>query len=299
MGTVDDPKPDLFKQLGALLERLNTSQPERKPRGSPLARFLNSPLAITLVGGVFVAVLSHFWQARTAEAEAGRLRVQQLHDRKEQLLSHFANNIVASLHYVLEFKRTDEDLRQLQTERRQAFGRVSDMLRRYREEMPALVEQQEELQSARRRAEHFARAVSLAATRLSEISRESYEEWASALNERANRTLVHLNPSYRDLRFDTDLSFTLEEVATGRRLGRDEVDAHLSAGARDQIYLSIRLAVSDYFSAGRFRLPLILDDPFTASDDERFDRAMAFLAEKISSRLVVFRLSWIGRSTSD
>jgi DNA repair exonuclease SbcCD ATPase subunit len=193
--------------------------------------------------------------------------------------------------YDLEYRRTAEALGRLRSRRGEVFARVGDLLRRYREEMPGLLSRQEELESARRRANRFARAVHLAADRLREISRESYEEWATALNERANRILVYLNPAYRDLRFDTDLSFTLEDVATGRRLNRDEVDVHLSVGARDQVYLAIRLAVSDYFSADRYRLPLILDDPFTAADDARFDRAMVFLTERISRRHQVILLS--------
>ena len=197
----------------------------------------------------------------------------------------------SSNHYVLEFKRADDELRQAQQRRREAFGRVGDMLRRYREEGPRLTEERQRLEAAARKASRFAAAVRMAADLLREISRESYEEWATALNERANRTLVHLNPGYRDLRFDTDLSFTLEEVATGRRLDRDAVDTQLSAGARDQIYLAIRLAVSDYFSAGKVKLPLILDDALATADDNRFDRALTFLAERISPHHQVLLLS--------
>jgi len=187
-------------------------------------------------------------------------------------------------HYLQEYRQVDEQLRKVQTERTEIFSQVGDLLRRYRDEGPKLTEECERLELARRRAARFSEAVRMAADLLQEISRESYEEWATALNERSNRALVHLNPAYRDLRFDTDLSFTLEDVATGRRLDRDGVDAFLSSGARDQIYMAIRLAVSDYFSAGRFRLPLILDDVLATADDERFDRALTFLAERVSQR---------------
>ena len=197
----------------------------------------------------------------------------------------------SSNHYVAEFKRTDEELRQTQRQRRETLARAGDLLRQFREEGPRLQEERERLEAARRRAERFARAVGLAAELLTGISRESYEEWATALNERSNRALGYLNPEYRDLRFDTDLSFTLQEVATGRRLTRDQVDACLSAGARDQVYLAVRLAVSDYFSAGRLRLPLILDDVLATADDERFDRALAYLAEKVSRRHQILILS--------
>jgi DNA repair exonuclease SbcCD ATPase subunit len=197
----------------------------------------------------------------------------------------------SSNHYVGEFKRTDEELRQAQQARREALARAGDLLRQFREEGPRLQDERLKLESARRRADRFARAVALAADLLTGISRESYEEWATALNERSNRSLGYLNPEYRDLRFDTDLSFTLQEVATGRRLTRDQVDACLSSGARDQVYLAVRLAVSDYFSAGRLRLPLILDDVLATADDERFDRALTYLAERVSPRHQILILS--------
>ncbi|TDI12656.1 MAG: hypothetical protein E2P04_05175 [Acidobacteria bacterium] len=196
-----------------------------------------------------------------------------------------------SSQYVRDHKRTQERLDAVRKERQDAHDQVADLLRRYREEVPRLAQEREELQRARHRAHRFAGSVRLASEVLAEIARESYEEWATALNHRTSSILAHLNPGYRDIRFDTDLSFTLETVASGRRLDRNQVDAQLSSGARDQIYLAIRLAVCQLFSAGEIRTPLILDDVLATSDDARFDRALCFLAETLSRRHQVLLLS--------
>jgi uncharacterized protein YhaN len=52
----------------------------------------------------------------------------------------------------------------------------------------------------------------------------------------------------------------------------------LSAGAADQLYLSVRLACADMLSGG-CRLPLIMDDPFASFDRNRLDRVLLLLAE--------------------
>jgi len=46
------------------------------------------------------------------------------------------------------------------------------------------------------------------------------------------------------------------------------VSAALLRGAR-QLYLAVRLAISEYLSRGRSPLPFLLDDVFATSDDER------------------------------
>ena len=125
----------------------------------------------------------------------------------------------------------------------------------------------------------FRDAVSIATDVLSRQARHAYAEWADRMNEKAGATLGRLNPRYGDIRFDTDLTFTVQHVHSGQRLDQKALDAHASAGARDQIYLAVRLAVSEYLSSSGVRLPFILDDPFASFDDERFARAMEFLLE--------------------
>ena len=165
------------------------------------------------------------------------------------------------------------------------------MLKEYRRDYPARQALLSNLEAARSRAAAFRDAVAIAREVLSTISREAYAEWAEVLNDKTGEILRRLSPGYEDVRFDTDLSFSLRETHTGRRLDQSAVDAHLSGGARDQIYLAVRMATVEYLSASSARLPLILDDPFTSFDDERFSRAMDFMVDTAGRRHQVLILS--------
>jgi hypothetical protein len=92
------------------------------------------------------------------------------------------------------------------------------------------------------------------------------------------------------VRFLDDLEFRVR-LPGGRELSREEAEAHLSAGARDQLALVVRVALSEYLSRGEVLLPLVFDDPFARSDDARFAAAFRFLVERWSGRHQLLLLS--------
>jgi DNA repair exonuclease SbcCD ATPase subunit len=108
-----------------------------------------------------------------------------------------------SAHYVREHREVREELDEVRKQRQAAQENVAGVLQRYRTEIPKLTEERQTLQRAQRRAEQFAESVGLASEVLGALARESYEEWATALNPRCSSILAHLSPGYRDIRFDT------------------------------------------------------------------------------------------------
>jgi uncharacterized protein YhaN len=72
----------------------------------------------------------------------------------------------------------------------------------------------------------------------------------------AKYTRVHLGPSLEPL------------VSTGDRVGIRPED--LSAGAHDQLYFAMRIAMVRHLSRN-IRLPIFLDDPFVNFDSERLE----------------------------
>jgi uncharacterized protein YhaN len=56
----------------------------------------------------------------------------------------------------------------------------------------------------------------------------------------------------------------------------------LSTGARDQLHLAVRLAISEFLSKPGNPLPLLLDDVFANSDDDRARAGMRVLAETLA-----------------
>jgi uncharacterized protein YhaN len=64
-----------------------------------------------------------------------------------------------------------------------------------------------------------------------------------------------------------------------------EVD-HLSAGAVDQLYLAMRIAVTDLLSS-EVKLPFIFDDSFVNFDEQRLEAARDVLSEIAGERQVI------------
>lgn len=166
---------------------------------------------------------------------------------------------------------------------------VGELVDRYRREYPAAQERLGELEADQSRVERFGRATGTAAEVLREVARTSYRRWAAALNEQASSILSRLNPAYEDLRFDDSLGFTVRRAGDGRVLEQAEIDAFLSTGAKDQIYLAVRLACCLELSKSPEAIPIILDDPLVAADDGRFRRGMRFLVEEMprSNQVIV------------
>lgn len=177
-------------------------------------------------------------------------------------------------------------------------GQVRDLERRvgsrvdaYRSEYPSLRESLEALLHELAKVERFGTAISAAADVMREVSRDSRRKWASALNESASAMLPSLNHDYDTLRFDDSLSFTLRRVSNGRVIDKHELDSCLSTGAKDQVYLAVRLACCDELSSAGEPIPIILDDPLMAADDERFRSGFEYLAGELPKRHQVIILS--------
>ena len=84
----------------------------------------------------------------------------------------------------------------------------------------------------------------------------------------------------RSVELDTEFAVTLYGA-----VGQPIHPAQLSQGARDQLYLSLRLAIADLLVED-VRLPLILDDPFVNCDSERLKRIRQALARIAATRQI-------------
>ncbi len=262
-----------FEQAAALHERLDLLENElipaarRRQGDSPAGQAARLHKEIDLLGRHIEAAIEQL-------PELGDLTPEK--DRSE---------------YMEERRRLSERVRDSRQERLALSEELGDLLKEYRRDLPDKQAMLESRETAHRRAVSFRDAVGLAIEALERIARASYAEWAEILNEKTGEILGRLNPSWGDVRFDTDLSFTVRDAATGERRAQAQVDSAFSTGARDQIYLAVRLGIAEYLSGSGARLPLILDDPFASFDDARFDGAMRFLLETLSRRHQILVLS--------
>ena len=146
-----------------------------------------------------------------------------------------------------------------------------------------------ELEREARRAQRFHQAVRVAQERLQSVARETNARWSEFLSRRVGELLPALGPDYRGFAVSDDLDYSL--LVEGQRLEREKLDQVLSAGARDQLALALRLAVCEFLSRGAQPLPLVLDDPFATSDDARAEAGLRFLAETVAPERQVVLLT--------
>ncbi len=143
----------------------------------------------------------------------------------------------------------------------------SDELARVEEETVAVKEKIAYLRSK-------GNAIKLALDVLSEASMEIRHDFAPGLNNRMSSIVAGLTGQrYEDLRGDGELS--LRVAVPG--FGEVKNALLLSGGTADQMYLAMRLAMTDILTSGSERLPLIMDEVFSQLDDNRTALALEYL----------------------
>lgn len=177
---------------------------------------------------------------------------------------------------------------------RSEADRLREEIHDVRREYKRIPEIDEELAGLRRmlsRAKRFKEAVEIARGVLAQVSQEIHARWAENLNPRASEILRGLGTPYEDIFFEQDLSFVVRERGRQQALDKKSVDHQVSVGARDQIYLAVRLAIADATSEGGESIPIFLDDAFIASDDGRFAAGMRHIVDHLADRHQLFILT--------
>ncbi len=181
----------------------------------------------------------------------------------------------------VESRKRREALEQVQQRRNELRFEVEETWRRYHADHPEKSERLERARLALQRARRFKRAVDLARETIQSVSEETHRRWADHLNARVGELLRGVGVGIEQVRFGEDLDFSITTPG-GQQLARGRAVQQISAGARDQLYLAVRLAVSEYLSRGRGALPLLLDDAFANSDDARTRLGVRILLEHFS-----------------
>jgi len=189
-----------------------------------------------------------------------------------------------------ESRRARETLEKAQKRRADLRVEVEEVWRRYHAEHPERLAHRERIEQALARARRFKHAVELASRTIETVATETHKKWADYLNDRVGELLGHVGTKIEQVRFGDDLDFSIK-VPDDQQLARGRADAQLSAGARDQLYLAVRCAISEFLSRGRSRMPLLLDDVFVTSDDDRTRAAMKLLIEQYAKEHQIILLT--------
>jgi DNA repair exonuclease SbcCD ATPase subunit len=176
-----------------------------------------------------------------------------------------------------EVRRQREVIELVQRRRGDLRQQVDEVVRRAAAREPELLAELARIEWALERARRFKRAVELAATTIQEVALETHRRWADFLNRRVGELLAAMGAQVDQVRFGEDLDFSLR-LRDGQQAARGKALLLLSTGARDQLHLAVRLAISEFLSKPGNPLPLLLDDVFANSDDERARAGMRMLA---------------------
>ena len=167
-------------------------------------------------------------------------------------------------------------------EKEKEYERLRGKLSRF-EDLAALKSRLAELNEQKEVlwAEYY--AISAAREALAKSSEELSRRLTPALADRAEEIFSHLTgEKYKRLLLTKD--FDAEVIESGDIAARKLL--FLSNGAYDQLYLAVRIALSEVMF-GEELPPLVLDDVLSSFDDERAQRSLEFFAGMAKTRQVI------------
>ena len=181
---------------------------------------------------------------------------------------------------------------QLSEKKSDIHRKIAATFERIQSELPHLSDELNQMTESIEKAERFMREVQTAIDVMDKVSKNVYRSWALSLSESTKPLLKALNPKYSSIVFNEDLSFVVHDSQTDRDIPSDKIDQVLSGGAHDEIFLAARLGVASYLTCdSKDTLPIVLDEPFSSVDDDKFLSGMEFLLDTLSRKHQLLLLS--------
>lgn len=110
---------------------------------------------------------------------------------------------------------------------------------------------------------------------LEEAFEEMQSDFSPIVNEKTSKNFSQLTGGkYSEVKVTKDFAVSIEDHETQDL----QLWEYMSTGTIDQIYLSLRLAISEIIAEEEGQLPLFLDDVFAQYDDERAKNGLTMLA---------------------
>ena len=154
--------------------------------------------------------------------------------------------------------RIQEVIRELEFSQARLLGRAP-------ENIASLQQQLQELTLHRLRLQREAAALALAYTQLDGAIDQYTRSYRQELADKATAIFIRItNNTQRSVKIHED--FDIEVIEEGQAVSVEQ----LSQGARDQLYIALRLAIADLLAA-HVTLPFLLDDPFLNWDEDRLE----------------------------
>jgi energy-coupling factor transporter ATP-binding protein EcfA2 len=192
-----------------------------------------------------------------------------------------------------EYSRQISEVRaqvdELRREREEITVQLRASMKNYQDNYLKMLEELEAVERDLKHVKHQRTALLLARDTFLRLADENHTVWADKLNDITREMLKALGTEYEAIEFDADLSMSVRRKGQRDALNEWHIQEQLSTGTREQLHWLARMAVVRFLSNNR-PLPLVLDEPFSEFDDERFLKIMRFVINNIArhNQVIIF-----------
>lgn len=154
------------------------------------------------------------------------------------------------------------------------------------EELNSIEEEMGRLATQKRKLEQRGEALSIAMKTLNDAANEVQKKYIPVMNRVFNETFSGLTSNkYSDIRAGENLSIKLCDPNTEKIVPT----GMLSSGTIDQMYLALRIAISETVLKVNETMPFIMDEPFAQYDDERTVNTVRYIHDiSKKQQIIVF-----------
>ncbi|MGL5414878.1 MAG: AAA family ATPase [Clostridium sp.] len=180
----------------------------------------------------------------------------------------------------IELKRYSKELLEIEKEIKVLEGEIKLSLNGFRD-INSIKEEIDNLKEERIKEEKNVKAIDIALTGLSEIEENIKAKFAPEVNRYVGKIFNKLtNGKYKNVILKEDYSLEVRDERWFK-------SKFLSGGAKDQIYLALRLAFVNIIFK-KEEIPIIFDEVFLQYDDNRREIAIKYLDIEVKNQKIIF-----------
>jgi exonuclease SbcC len=215
-------------------------------------------------------------ETRSTDEPRPDASLPELHELLEQTRKTYAQDAELEERIQSEIGICRVDIARKETNRENMIAQSPDR--------SLILEQKETISERLESARTYYRSLQTAQRVLDEAFSEMENVFAPQVNERAGTYLSQLTGGVYS-KLHVDRSFSVEMASEGD-YSYHPID-YFSGGTVDQVYLALRLAISDLVQTSDDKMPLLLDDAFMQYDDVRAGLGLNMLRELSRSRQII------------
>ena len=193
------------------------------------------------------------------------------------------------LSYRQELSEVKNEVEELRREKEELTVQLRAGMKNYQDNYLKYLEELEAIERDLKHVKHHRTSLRMARDTFLRLAEENHRVWADKLNDISRDMLKALGTEYEAVEFDAELQISVRRKGHRELISPWQIQEQLSTGTREQLHWLARMAVVRFLSSNR-PLPMVLDEPFSEFDDERFLKIMRFLVNNIArhNQVIIF-----------